>query len=34
VLPVLGARSAFAVSGSGFEARARIQLRASAYLVA
>ena len=34
VLPILGSRSAFAVSGSGFEPRARIQLRASAYLVA
>lgn len=34
VLPVLAARCAFAVSGSGFEPRARLQVRASAYLVA
>ncbi len=34
VLPVLGARSAFALFGSGFEPRTRLQIRASAYLVA
>ena len=34
VLPVLGASSAFAVVGSGFEPRARLQIRASAYFVA
>ena len=34
VLPILGAASAFAVVGSGFEARARLQIRASAYFVA
>jgi hypothetical protein len=34
VLPVLGAKTAFALSGSGFEPRARLQIRASAYLVA
>ena len=34
VLPVLGAASAFAVVGSGFESRARVQVRASAYMVA
>lgn len=33
VLPVLGASSAFALVGSGFEPRARLQIRASAYLV-
>ncbi len=33
VLPVLGATSAFRLSGSGFEPRARLQIRASAYLV-
>jgi hypothetical protein len=33
VLPVLGARSAFALVGSGFEPRTRLQVRASAYLV-
>jgi len=33
VLPVLGARMALKLHGSGFEARARLQLRASAYLV-
>ncbi len=33
VLPILGARSAFTLFGSGFEPRARIQIRASAYLV-
>ena len=34
VLPILGAKSAFALFGSGFEPRTRIQIRASAYLVA
>ncbi|HTQ78908.1 MAG TPA: hypothetical protein VMM92_02845 [Thermoanaerobaculia bacterium] len=34
VLPVLAASSAFAVVGSGFEPRARLQIRASAYFVA
>ncbi|MEM7048773.1 MAG: hypothetical protein AAF604_03900 [Acidobacteriota bacterium] len=34
VLPVLGADSAFAVVGSGFDPRARLQIRASAYMVA
>ena len=34
VLPVLGARSAFTLFGSGFEPRTRLQIRASAYLVA
>lgn len=34
VLPVLAAQSAFMVSGSGFQPRARLQLRASAYFVA
>ena len=34
VLPVLGSSSAFAVEGSGFEPRARLQIRASAYFVA
>lgn len=33
VLPVMAARSAYALVGAGFEARARIQIRASAYLV-
>ena len=33
VLPVLGATTAWALFGSGFEPRARIQVRASAYLV-
>jgi hypothetical protein len=33
VLPVLGATSAFCLVGSGFEPRARLQVRASAYLV-
>jgi len=32
-LPVLGDRTAFALVGSGFEPRARVQVRASAYLV-
>ena len=34
VLPILAARSAFALVGSGFQPRTRIQIRASAYLVA
>jgi len=34
VLPVLGASSAFLLVGSGFEPRARLQIRASAYFVA
>jgi len=34
ILPVLAARSAFALFGSGFDPRSRIQIRASAYLVA
>ena len=34
VLPVLAARSAFALFGSGFEPRTRLQIRASAYFVA
>lgn len=34
VLPVMAGSSAFAVVGSGFEARARVQVRASVYLVA
>ena len=34
VLPILGSTSAFAVVGSGFESRARLQIRASAYFVA
>ena len=34
VLPVLGAQSAFTLFGSGFEPRTRLQIRASAYLVA
>jgi hypothetical protein len=34
VLPVLGSRTAFAIYGSGFEPRARLQIRASAYFVA
>jgi hypothetical protein len=34
VLPVLGAKCAFALVGSGFEPRTRIQVRASAYFVA
>jgi hypothetical protein len=33
VLPVLGAVTAYSVFGSGFESRARIQVRASAYFV-
>jgi len=34
VLPVVGVETAYALSGSGFEARARLQIRASAYFVA
>jgi len=33
VLPILAVKSAFAIFGSGFEARSRIQIRASAFLV-
>ncbi|MFP3941004.1 MAG: hypothetical protein ACLF0P_11905 [Thermoanaerobaculia bacterium] len=33
VLPVLGDVTAFALHGAGFEARSRIQIRGSAYLV-
>lgn len=33
VLPVLAGRSAFTLFGSGFEPRARLQIRASVYLV-
>lgn len=33
VLPILAAASSFALFGSGFEARTRIQVRVSAYLV-
>jgi len=33
VLPVLGPRSAFLLVGSGFEPRARLQVRARAYFV-
>ncbi len=34
VLPVLSVRSAFSISGNGFQPRARLQIRASAYFVA
>jgi hypothetical protein len=34
VLPVLGTQSAFAIGGNGFQPRARLQIRASAYFVA
>ncbi len=34
VLPVLSARGAFALVGAGFEPRTRLQIRATAYLVA
>jgi hypothetical protein len=34
VLPVMSAESSFAVVGSGFDSRARVQVRASVYLVA
>jgi hypothetical protein len=33
VLPIMAGRSAYALVGSGFEPRARLQVRASAYLV-
>jgi hypothetical protein len=33
VLPVLGTETAFALFGAGFEPRARIQIRSTAYLV-
>jgi hypothetical protein len=33
VLPILGASTALKLVGAGFEARARLQLRASAYFV-
>ncbi len=34
VLPIFAGSSAFGISGSGFESRARLQIRASAYFVA
>lgn len=34
VLPILGSVTAFALYGSGFEPRSRLQLRANAYFVA
>ncbi len=34
VLPIFSTRSAFGLAGSGFEPRARLQARASAYFVA
>lgn len=34
VLPVFASQSAFAIAGSGFHPRARLQVRASLYLVA
>ncbi|MEM7480590.1 MAG: hypothetical protein AAF481_05410 [Acidobacteriota bacterium] len=34
VLPVLGSDSAFALVGSGFDPRARLQIRATGYMVA
>lgn len=34
VLPIFSTRSAFGLAGSGFEPRARLQVRASAYFVA
>ena len=34
VLPVLASQSAFALAGGGFQPRARLQIRASIYLVA
>lgn len=34
VLPVLATESAFALAGGGFQPRARLQIRASVYLVA
>ena len=33
VLPILGSVTAFALAGSGFEPRARLQIRANAYFV-
>ena len=33
VLPILGTTTAYELTGSGFAARARVQVRASAYLV-
>jgi hypothetical protein len=34
VLPILAARTAYSLAGSGFDPRIRIQIRASAYFVA
>ena len=34
VLPVLGGKTSYALVGSGFDPRARLQIRASAYFVA
>lgn len=34
VLPILGAETCYVISGSGFAPRARLQIRASSYLVA
>ncbi|MDH3404309.1 MAG: hypothetical protein OES32_03180 [Acidobacteriota bacterium] len=34
VLPIFSTRSTFGIAGHGFEARARVQIRASAYFVA
>lgn len=34
VLPIFAARSSFAIFGSGFEPRSRLQIRCSAYFVA
>jgi hypothetical protein len=34
VLPVLGTQTSFTIIGSGFEPRARLQIKASAYMVA
>lgn len=34
VLPIMAGRSAYALVGNGFEPRARLQIRATAYLVA
>jgi len=34
VLPVMAARSAYRIAGAGLEARARLQIRSSAYFVA
>ena len=34
VLPILGATSAYTLAGGGFSPRSRLQIRASAYLVA